>query len=208
MSGLDISCQCSHFALRLELRELGNQQMERISERGQAERKGIAPAANDKRNQWIILGAGRLGRAFLNLVADEQGFKSLLLVEGVNTPQSSVDEFNHYKESGDGYSVLMIPTLARVSLRNYDFMTAIDTGLIIQQIANPSTQVISTSVGLNQLSKIAPILAKGLKLRAERTLDRLLILVCENGRSVDGTEPAQILRVELEKWWPSVLQTD
>jgi putative hydrolase of the HAD superfamily len=180
--------------------------MDRISERGQAELKATAASAIDQK-QWIVIGAGRLGRGFLNLVANEQGFRSLLFVKGVNTPQKEVDEFNTRRKAGDGYNVIVVPNLDRKNLQNYEFMTTIDTGLAIEQIANSNTQVISTSVGLDKLPEIAPMIAAGLKLRAGR-MGRILILVCENGRSPDGKDPAQILRHELEKWGHVALPTD
>jgi hypothetical protein len=59
--------------------------------------------AGDDRQQWLVTGAGRLGRGFLNLVANEYSYKSLLVVAGENTRQADVDVFNGLRETGDGY---------------------------------------------------------------------------------------------------------
>jgi len=177
--------------------------MDRISERRQPQ---SADRAEDGRDLWIVLGAGRVGRGFLNLVAAEQEFRSLLVVEGVNTPEEDVEELNRLLQLGTGYRVVVAQSTESMHLSNYTFMTAVDSGAIIAQIADPNTRIISTSVGLDRLLEVAPIVARGLN---RRPTDRppVLMLVCENGRSEDGLIPSEIFKHELERSvQPQVLQ--
>jgi beta-phosphoglucomutase-like phosphatase (HAD superfamily) len=179
--------------------------MEKISERRQWQ---ASSTSDDKRGLWIVLGAGRLGRGFLNLVAHEQNFKSMLVVEGVNTSQEDVDEFNRLSGEGKGYNIVVLAaSTERTTLSNYDFTTAFDTAAIIAKIADSSTRIASTSVGLDRLVDVAPVIASGLRRRAENGLPRILLLVCENGRSEDGLAPSEMIRREIEKYLQSdVLQ--
>ena len=144
------------------------------------------------KGQWIIYGAGRLGRGFLNLIANDLKLNSLLVVAGQNTPQKVVDQFNRMKEAGQGYCVETPDRPERTWLSNYLFRTIVDTREIIEQIANPRTLVLSTSVGMHRLSEILPIIAEGLRKRVLQSEIPLILLVCENGRAPDGLCAPQI----------------
>lgn len=153
-------------------------------------------------NQWVVLGAGRLGRGFLAPVAHELGFHSLLLVAGENTSQEDVGRFNHARETGDGYWIELDAPSERVQMLDYDFSTVVDTRVLLDAVADHRTKVLSTSVGADRLGQVAPLIVEGLRLRAIRgdgpEAARLLILACENGRSVTGLTAAEVLRKALE----------
>jgi putative hydrolase of the HAD superfamily len=176
--------------------------MDKISERRQLQSAAKGAGAGDDRDLWIVLGAGRLGRGFLNLVAGDQAFRSLLVVEGVNTTEEDVEELNGLLQSGAGYSVVVAQSSERTHLLNYTFTTALDTGAIIAQIADPATRIISTSVGLDRLLEVTGIVASGLSRRVTDRMPPILMLVCENGRSEDGLIPSEIFKRELEKSIP------
>jgi len=67
-------------------------------------------------NDWVVLGAGRLGRGLLAPVASELGFRSLLLVAGQNTSQQEVDRFNEAREAGEGYCIELDAPSERVQV--------------------------------------------------------------------------------------------
>jgi len=156
----------------------------------------------DRTDRWVVLGAGRLGRGFLASVGHELGFGCLLLVAGEDTSQEDVDGFNDARDRGEGYWIELDAPSERVQVLDYDFSTVVDTRVLIDAVADPRTRVLSTSVGGDRLDQVAPLIAQGLRLRAQRSQGpqaaRLLVIVCENGRSVTGLAPAEVLREALE----------
>ena len=157
-------------------------------------------------SQWVVLGAGRLGRGFLAPVACELGFRSLLLVAGENTSQAAVEQFNHARDAGEGYWIELDTPSERVQMLDYTFSTVVDTRVPIEAIADHRTQVLSTSIGGDRLGQVAPMIAEGLRLRAQQgdgaEVPRLLILACENGRSATGLTAAEVLRDAIEAIMP------
>ncbi len=156
--------------------------------------------------QWVVVGAGKLGRGFLATVANELQMRSLLLVAGRNTTQREIQEFNRLSEQGLGYSVEMKATLKRLRVTNYQFYARDNTqdfGAVVSAISDARTSVLSTSVGLDHLREVATLVAAGLRGRASTCgTNPLLILVCENGR------PAEHQDLTAVAWFRELLRTE
>ena len=139
---------------------------------------------------WIVFGAGRLGRGFLNLVADEADAKTLLIVAGRQTNRDMIQQYNENK-----YSVRRCGFL-EVSLSNYHFLTYDNLSAISEVVSQPLTQVLSTSVGIENLGAVALAIAQGLN---DRPHSKLQIIACENGLAPNAPKhsPSEVLREHL-----------
>ncbi len=158
--------------------------------------KRKSPKEKNTAPQWVIFGAGRLGRTFLNTIASRLGFETTLVVAGVRTSNNISAEYNQRRDRKQGYKVTaFLPgeEPQTETLSNYVFRDLKDESLA-RTIADPATTVVSTSVGLGNLETLVPILHHAITLRAGNGKNgRLLILSCENGRSPDGLTAAQKL---------------
>jgi pseudouridine 5'-phosphatase len=139
------------------------------------------PADHPWKQQWVIVGGGRLGRGFLSLCAQELQYWARIFVAGENTSDSDVLAFRNLANSGTGYDVALLETVRRTSVMNYFFFSIIEMEEFVDAVASPESKVLSTSVGLEHLGEVARLIARGLKARADSGADKILILVCENG---------------------------
>lgn len=150
---------------------------------------------------WIILGAGRLGRGFLTDLAQDIGFSTTMVVAGIKTPKDTVDAYNNQQRNG-GYTTIALDENRTEHYRqivNYRFVTSAHSEGILERIANSSTRIISTSVGLRYLLSLIPLMAEGITVRLRSPSDhKLLILVCENGL-MWNEEPAVVFRHKLRE---------
>jgi beta-phosphoglucomutase-like phosphatase (HAD superfamily) len=159
---------------------------------------GVLSAKN-----WVVLGAGRLGRGFLAPVAQELGFRLTLVVGGHNTNKDLIERLNQEAQSS-GYSVLSYDTSAELpsettAIRGYSVMLASGGDEVSGIIASADTNVVSTSISIHSLNEAAAALARGIEARAiAQCPEPLLILACENGRSTDGLTAAQKVRQLVE----------
>lgn len=178
--------------------------MTAISERRKADQIQGTPAHKTDTDQWVVLGAGRLGRGFLSVVADDMtpSLRTLLLVAGEKTSQSSVNALNDRRHTGDGYWVEVDHPPERIQLLDYEFRTTVNTGPVISDISDPRTAILSTSVGLDRLARILPLVADGLAQRAQLLdsgrLRKVLVFICENGRTTNGQTASEWFRGRLE----------
>ena len=164
-----------------------------------------SPRSTELSPHWVILGAGRIGRGFLNIIADELGYTTTLVVAGRKTPSYVADEYNNRCERNKGYEVKVNGPertgAAIVRLSNYRFQLAFRSDGILERIADPNTKIVSTSVGIERITEIAPLLAEGIRLRLERDpKSTLVLLVCENGRFPDGRTPREMLLAMVRKY--------
>jgi HAD superfamily hydrolase (TIGR01509 family) len=156
-------------------------------------------SSNKLQRHWVIIGGGRIGRGFLNVIADELGFSTTIVVAGRNTPSHLADAYNVRQQQNKGYEVrangFSKDEYEVVRLSNYRFQLAFRSEQILQRIADPQTQVVSTSVGIERLSEIAPLLAEGIRQRLEqREASPLIVLTCENGKFPDGRSAPKMLQ--------------
>ena len=165
--------------------------------------RSVAELARDEANkqQWLIVGGGRLGRGVLGLIADAYQLQPYLFVAGHGTPQQTVDRFNELQSLGTGYSVVISGRQRSLGISDYRFATTVDSAPLIDAIAHPKSVILSTSVGLRNLPSIAPLIAYGLRRRADLANEALplLILACENGRGPNDLSPGAWLSDNVQK---------
>ncbi len=124
----------------------------------------------------IMYGAGNIGRGFIGKVFADSGYEVCFL----DIMQEIIDEMNARGEytvrivSNDGEKDTTVrPVRAVNSL----------TDQAIDEIVN--CEIMATAVGVNVLPRIAPVIAKGMVARMERTGRPLDVILCENQLGAD-----------------------
>ena len=124
----------------------------------------------------IMYGAGNIGRGFIGKVFADSGYEVCFL----DIMQEIIDEMNARGQynvrivSNEGAQDTVVrPVRAVHSL----------TEQAIDEIVN--CEIMATAVGVNVLPKIAPVIARGVAARMERTGKPLDILLCENQLGAD-----------------------
>ena len=124
----------------------------------------------------IMYGAGNIGRGFIGKVFADSGYEVCFL----DIMQEIIDEMNARGEyhvrivsnAGEEDTVVK-PVRAVNSLAEQ----------AIDEIVN--CDIMATAVGVNVLPKIAPVIAKGVAARMERTGKPLDVILCENQLGAD-----------------------
>lgn len=120
----------------------------------------------------VQFGAGNIGRGFTAQLFHESGYE-VVFVEAV--PQI-VDELNRRRRYtinivGDGGQQVEITNVRAIHSENVDE--------VAREVAR--ADIACTAVGVNVLTRVAPSLVRGIRLRCERTDAKPLnILICEN----------------------------
>ena len=124
----------------------------------------------------IMYGGGNIGRGFIGKVFADSGYEVCFL----DIMQDIIDEMNARGEytvrivSNDGEQDTTVrPVRAVNSL----------TDAAIDEIVN--CEIMATAVGVNVLPKIAPVIARGMVARMERTGRPLDVILCENQLGAD-----------------------
>ena len=124
----------------------------------------------------IMYGGGNIGRGFIGKVFADSGYEVVFL----DIMQSLIDEMNRRGE----YNVRIVSNAETV-----------DTTVKPVRAVNSSTEqaideivtcdIMATAVGVNILPKIAPVIAKGVVARMEKSGKPLDIILCENQLEAD-----------------------
>ena len=124
----------------------------------------------------IMYGAGNIGRGFIGKVFADSGYEVCFL----DIMQEIIDEMNTRGQyhvrivSNEGEKDTTVKPVRAVNSL---------TDQAIDEIVN--CDIMATAVGVNVLPKIAPVIAKGMVARMERTGKPLDIILCENQLGAD-----------------------
>ncbi len=122
----------------------------------------------------VQFGAGNIGRGFMGQLLWETGFETVF----VDANASLVDRLN---ERGS-YPLRLLDAYSRTARDlTIDRFKALSTGqedALAEAIAG--TRVVATAVGVANLEAVAPLLARGIRRRFERTAEPLDVYLCEN----------------------------
>lgn len=126
----------------------------------------------------LHFGAGKIGKGFIGELLYDSGYH----ITFADVVEPAVDQINKDKK----YYLFKIN-------HNYE-EKLIDNIDAINSIKNPEkvveaiceADVITTSVMATNLPKIAPLIEKGLKKRAEKNIDKPIVMACEN--AIMGTD--------------------
>lgn len=121
--------------------------------------------------QAVHFGAGNIGRGFIGDLLHESDYHIIF----IDINKELVDELNK-THSYDLY--LIDHDYTKKVINNVSALTMDDVKNIIKAIVN--ADVITTSVWANNLVKIAPIVAQGLKARLLEKKPKINIIACEN----------------------------
>ncbi|NLJ70320.1 MAG: mannitol-1-phosphate 5-dehydrogenase [Clostridiaceae bacterium] len=125
----------------------------------------------------VIIGAGSVGRGFIGELLSDANFEICFIdideniIDGINLDNS----YPHITVSNDKKKLKWIRNVRAINSQN--------ESSVIREIANAN--LIITSLGVNALSNIAPLLAKAILHRINTTGKAINILLCENLHNVD-----------------------
>lgn len=122
--------------------------------------------------QAVIFGAGNIGRGFLGDLFSQSGYRIVFIdvvdkiIERLNR-----DGSYHIRVVGDGERTVVV--------KNVSAIKSADTVNVSSHIK--SADIIATAVGVENLRRIAPLIASGLKQRFDSASAREVnIIICEN----------------------------
>ena len=124
----------------------------------------------------IMYGGGNIGRGFIGKVFAESGYEVVFL----DIMQSLIDEMNRRGQ----YNVRVVSNEAEID-NTVKPVRAVNssTEQAIDEIV--TCDIMATAVGVNILPRIAPVVAKGVIARMERSGKPLDIILCENQLEAD-----------------------
>ena len=124
----------------------------------------------------IMYGGGNIGRGFIGKVFAESGYEVVFL----DIMQSMIDEMNRRGE----YNVRIVSNAGEQdnAVKPVRAVNA-STEQAIDEIV--TCDIMATAVGVNILPRIAPVVAKGVVARMEKTGKPLDIILCENQLEAD-----------------------
>ena len=139
----------------------------------------------------VHFGAGNIGRGFIGSLLSESGFEVCF----VDINSEMVNRLNNDKfyimrilEGTENFKKIS-PVKALNSLTQEDE--------IIREIAE--ADIITTSTGVNNLTRIAPILAKGLLKRFDGKTDKIDVIANENAINASSTLKQEVLKLVSEE---------
>lgn len=119
----------------------------------------------------VHFGAGNIGRGFIGLLLSQAGYK--VVFSDVN--EKLVEELRRR----GGYTVTLAEEGAsQIEVTGVTAIDGRDADAVAEEVA--SADLVTTAVGVGILKHIAPGLAAGLRLRAQRGGDPLHVIACEN----------------------------
>ena len=124
----------------------------------------------------IMYGGGNIGRGFIGKVFADSGYEVVFL----DIMQSLIDEMNRRGE----YNVRIVSNAETVDT-TVKPVRAVNAGTeqAIDEIV--TCDIMATAVGVNILPKIAPVIARGVVARMEKSGKPLDIILCENQLEAD-----------------------
>lgn len=128
----------------------------------------------------IHFGAGNIGRGFIGPLLAQADYH--VVFADIN--ESLIDELDNQDE----YRVHFLEKRKKSAMKvtNYSGVLTSDDGLI-KNLADPETTLVTTSVGIAVLPKIAPTIAEGISARRKEGIQAPVnVIACENG--VGATE--------------------
>jgi mannitol dehydrogenase-like protein len=123
----------------------------------------------------LHFGAGKIGRGFIGELLHDSGYRIVFadLDARAVARINAEGQYTLFRIEHD-YAEKIIDNVCACS-------AAADTEEIIRIIADAETEILSTSVMATNLSKAAPLIARGLKARlANRPRRKLVVMACEN----------------------------
>jgi mannitol-1-phosphate 5-dehydrogenase len=143
-----------------------------------------------KNKKLILFGAGKIGRSFIGQLFSRGGYEVVF----IDVYKPVIDEINRRKN----YNVIIKSDKEEViNIKNIRGVYAGDEIKVVDEVATAG--IVAVSVGLNGLSSIFPLLAKGLQARLKTELAGPLdIIIAENMRNADN-----YFHTELEKLLPA-----
>ncbi|CAH0346710.1 mannitol-1-phosphate 5-dehydrogenase [Bacillus sp. CECT 9360] len=136
--------------------------------------------------QAVHFGAGNIGKGFIGYLLNKTGYEVCF----VDINEQMVDSFN--KNNSYLIEILddshTVETISPVSALN----SATQEEKVIEAIVN--TDLITTSVGINNLSRIANIISKGLLKRIKENKKKIDIIANENAINASSTLQQEIER--------------
>lgn len=126
----------------------------------------------------VIFGAGKIGRSFIGQLFGTNGYEVVF----VDVDPHIVQLLNQRKE----YRVVIkSDTDAEIVVRNVSAISGLDVEKVSETVATAG--ILAVSVGKNALSKVLPIIAKGLLIRNEKSGNVPLdLILAENMRDAAG----------------------
>lgn len=119
----------------------------------------------------VHFGAGNIGRGFIGELLYESGFSTTF----VDVVKATVDYINET----NSYEMYIIDNNEKKVIKNVKAFSPITNEAdIVEAICE--ADLITTSVCVDNLDKIAPTLAKGLKERLNRGICKVDVMACEN----------------------------
>lgn len=119
----------------------------------------------------VHFGAGNIGRGFIGELLYESGFSTTF----VDVVKATVDYINET----NSYEMYIIDNNEKKVIKNVKAFSPITNEVdIVEAICE--ADLITTSVCVDNLDKIAPTLAKGLKERLNRGIGKVDVMACEN----------------------------
>lgn len=120
----------------------------------------------------VIFGAGNIGRGFIGHLLSKSGFH-IVFVDVNAQLVNTINELGRYPVELVNNEYVETDYVCDVSAIN-----GTEVNRVAEEIS--SADIIATAVGVNNLSKIAPALAKGLAYRIDNYAEPVNCLVCEN----------------------------
>lgn len=119
----------------------------------------------------IVIGAGQIGRGFIGELLFDAGYEVVFF----DTNKEVIEKINRYKE----YRVVILgEESTRKMITGVRAVSSLDDEVVEEMV---DAKIITTAVGPNVIPRIAPLLAKGIRLRYERNItEPLTIIACEN----------------------------
>ncbi len=120
----------------------------------------------------VMYGGGNIGRGFIGMLLSASGYE----VQFVDVVDAVINTLN----SEHTYPVRIISSEGHtdIDVKNVCAVDGKDGAAVAEAIA--SADIMATAVGVNVLKFIIPNIANGIKLRKERKLPPLNIIICEN----------------------------
>lgn len=140
---------------------------------------------NTTKNNWefnskkiVIFGAGKIGRSFIGQLFGTNGYEVVF----VDVDPHIVQLLNQRTE----YRVVIkSDTDTEIVVRNVSAISGLDAEKVSEAVATAG--ILAVSVGKNALSKVLPVIAKGLLIRNEKSGNAPLdIILAENMRDAAG----------------------
>ena len=120
----------------------------------------------------VMYGGGNIGRGFIGMLLSNSGYE-VTFVDVVDAVIENLNKNHTYPVRiirTDGHEDIQVQNVCAVDGKN--------PAAVAEAIAN--TDIMATAVGVNVLKFIIPNIAAGIKLRKERNLGPLNIIICEN----------------------------